>query len=1644
MLRNDGAWGHELAVKKDLMRAISPAWLTLPAAGGLGRPPTQSQIQLLPFDELTWENFERLCYRLARLKGDVEGWVALYGSRGQKQDGIDLYIRRQGAEKYSCWQSKRKKLSAPGVRSAVAEFEAGEWWAKSDQFCICTSSSIQDVNVQGEIERQRTRLEAKGIDLQVWGQTELSTELKDNNTLVRDFFGRTWGAHFCTALDASDQPDQLDADDIAQLRCELRTLYSSNFSTLDPGIVGSVVGEIANQELPLLRRFVEPDVEMVTASAGMGGTLAPRPETENTTKTSDVSAPSAGRDTASKSEDSVRLSVSAWVAAGDNALLTAEGGLGKSTCLRAFALDQLGDGARFPAIAKRWPDAIPIFIPFAFWVRLFEEDEANASLASAVETWLRKFDASQRLLDLLAKALAEGRGLLLIDGLDEWVNETAARSTVALLNTFIRSHSAPAIATGRPAGLSRLGVLDPIWRRGRLATLSEGQQKALATIWLNHFEASRPEGNEEAGPGLGGAVQSRVTSFFGELALAGALVALAGTPLLLSGLISLHLRQLALPRSRFQAYEELVELLLEVHPTRRAQAALDRAPRYRVMVDAQMRKEALALFAFEKRKQGYDAGCPVGIATRIVSTHLESLDGAGLARADAVLGAKELVTVGPEATGLIVERAPQEVGFIHAIFEEALAGFHLASLPIAEQIAFVQLNAGDARWSTCILAMLHSFSRPSDVEQVVKAIHGAAVEPAQVPAQKAIIAEAVFGDFKCTPRLTRDLSSSFFVEVAQDGWFPYRQRLLRNIVEASASGRSSPEVKAHAAAWFPDPENYRHSLYRALRTWPEDEALDALFLGLYNDLRFNKTVAAEQIVARFRGDAEVGKRLLALCHSVAEPQTVAAAMEAYMDGWEDNEALALLIEAASSSADPDIRLTGVRGKIKLGTHSDEDLDFLLWLAKSQNAVLGESALLAQTLVAGWPRNDKILNICWAAFEQFGTRREISLDLARHYLLVSALTGADIDQRLSELIETHEHFFSLGFSGGYVGSGFGPRTRSAIDTRLGNMNEHLHNDIAHLAVMSRSDAARQRLIDLLDSDTRWAFWPVYGLLEGWGMSDAAAAQALAKVAAWPPSQLQNVAHHLPQLISDKVECRRRLLEIAALPQVERPDFLVIGFRRSGIGTEDVEVVDALLPIAKSNKGLFAAVGELILGFGSDPRVRDIAKQHLHSIDCPWPQLFEAYGDDHEMRAELTPYLRSLGTRLRGEMVTTMEGRAIGDNAFVQSLSRYSLESDAEVRSAASIAYHEAICDQPSAKASALERLATEIRAVGPQMDAVRQAAFAGLVALNSLHVLTTLPESERKWPIGHSAFALGRNRKFFGYLARRWDRIGSDEAAILNLFGFEDRERWYFWDRMAPYIRQSDFCRSAFLDYCRQETKAISTAALEALAQELPASELLRHQCFRHTEANSSDFNASPHENRHREFVAGRLIGSHFGGETEMQRRVESLSDIFLSTKIAACSTAWADAPFLKREFDQVVAGVKIHFGWVDVAFLASAVGDDDAFTAMLLKMINRVHGTIWDFLTLAVEPVVKRLINSPNALDQLRDHLSNQPSCSDVASVPRLMSQADGLDTDTRRWTEAVVRREMSGERMPSFGMDISAGRVRPVALAVLDAIVPL
>ena len=86
-------------------------------------PQVETRVPELPFDQLSWQNFERVVFRLVRKNSDVE-YCAPYGRSGQAQDGIDVYGRLSGG-RHVCWQARstrigRRCAGAQGTMDVVA------------------------------------------------------------------------------------------------------------------------------------------------------------------------------------------------------------------------------------------------------------------------------------------------------------------------------------------------------------------------------------------------------------------------------------------------------------------------------------------------------------------------------------------------------------------------------------------------------------------------------------------------------------------------------------------------------------------------------------------------------------------------------------------------------------------------------------------------------------------------------------------------------------------------------------------------------------------------------------------------------------------------------------------------------------------------------------------------------------------------------------------------------------------------------------------------------------------------------------------------------------------------------------------------------------------------------------------------------------------------------------------------------------------------------------------------------------------------------------------------------------------------------------------------------------------------------------
>jgi len=489
-------------------------------------PPTVTREQVLPLGSLSWENFERLCFRLAHRGGDVED-ARIYGVRGQAQEGIDLYVRRATGD-YATWQCKRyQELTTTDIEEAVTKFLEGDWAGRTKLFRLAVAPSLNATELAEEIERQRTRCDAVNITFEPLDRDRLSLMLKDHPDLVDDFFGRSWVEAFNgPEAAASLSGRKLSREQKFNARRFIQTLYATHFQTVDSGIPAAApVFRGAVPPVPVFDRYVEPTIELVESIIEQ--VQAPTIQRESDTQDAVQGVPGTGF---RRREIRTKLALSAGLATSDRFLLLGGAGFGKSAALRVVIHSLLRGGGRFPALAKSWGQRLPLLLPFGFLTSHFAENE-TPTVESALTAWLMVLGARDDALTLLEEMLKDERLLLLVDGLDEWQNREAAVTALTALTNYVQTRRLPMVATSRPLGFERISDFGPDWKRANLLPLTSDQQREFSSYWFRHFHKAEATLDPIA---LEQAVTRDATGFANDLSEDSTLSELGGIPLLLS------------------------------------------------------------------------------------------------------------------------------------------------------------------------------------------------------------------------------------------------------------------------------------------------------------------------------------------------------------------------------------------------------------------------------------------------------------------------------------------------------------------------------------------------------------------------------------------------------------------------------------------------------------------------------------------------------------------------------------------------------------------------------------------------------------------------------------------------------------------------------------------------------------------------------------------------------------------------------------------------------------------------------------------------------------------------------------------------------------------------------------------------------
>ncbi|MFI9758107.1 NACHT domain-containing protein [Streptomyces sp. NPDC051963] len=372
-------------------------------------------------------------------------------------------------------------------------------------------------------------------------------------------------------------------------------------------------------------------------------------------------------------------------------LLRGDAGSGKTTLLKWLAVGSMLRTLPGPMIT--WQGLVPFFLP----LRRFSEGELPRP--HEFMAYAGRIVAEQAPSGFVAKVLEQGRGLVLIDGVDE-LHADRRHEVHAWLRELTGAYrNCHYVITSRQAAVTELWLSDQRFDSFELALMSSGDQNQFIRHW--HGTMREAAGSEEQ--------QQRLTThehaLIRSLARRRELRRLAGNPLLCALLCALHWdRAMHLPDDRMKLYEAALDMLLIRRDQHRG--IDDGGPPLRSGV-REMLLRRLAYWMIRNDRSEVSFQEFVELIRGYLETSVHEPP-------DADLVARQLLV----RTGLLRSPATGRVDFVHRTFQEYLAAEQLLN---ERDLDFLVSHAHQDQWQE-VVVMTSGRARDRERNELIGAL----------------------------------------------------------------------------------------------------------------------------------------------------------------------------------------------------------------------------------------------------------------------------------------------------------------------------------------------------------------------------------------------------------------------------------------------------------------------------------------------------------------------------------------------------------------------------------------------------------------------------------------------------------------------------------------------------------------------------------------------------------------------------------------------------------------------------------------------------------------------------------------------------------------------------------------------------------
>jgi HEAT repeat protein len=579
-------------------------------------------------------------------------------------------------------------------------------------------------------------------------------------------------------------------------------------------------------------------------------------------------------------------------------------GSGKSTLLHLLAL-LFAQGPQ--AVAKHTPargadaDRLPIVAPLAAYDAALDE-QPDLDLPDFLVYFYARFHDLPGLAPVFEAAIAQGRALLLLDGLDEVRSEARRRTVAERVTRFVQAalgRGNRAIVTSRISGyrVAPLGGDLP-----HVTVLDFGQEE-IATFTRQWYRAVR---RAQAGGDLSVAAERQAAEeerrLLDEIARAPGVERLAVNPLLLTLLVLLREQLGSLPQHRIRLYDTFVATLLQRWEQLRRRSAHQHDTLH--PADLRATEDALAALAFWlqfHRPSG--TATASDLLTVLRDFYLRTDHGLWIghdlltpeAFQAAVLRAAMVFQEMRAQGGLLTERGQNAFGFRHLTFQEYFAGRALTHLPAEERWALLQLTLHSGRWREplrlCAARLGVSEGRTAEAQALVAHILEAGSEyEAQLHRDLLLAADCAADDIGVDQLLLQQIADALWplLKARVPALVQAALQRLFHLWRLREEGQIRlPELEQRLLVWLLPVMLCRYGRFDTpacdmLRQMVRDNAAHArtFLLDRLDDPGSGiRSVAVAFLAQRVPRDAEVCQRLAA-CLTDPEPNVQAAAVQA--------------------------------------------------------------------------------------------------------------------------------------------------------------------------------------------------------------------------------------------------------------------------------------------------------------------------------------------------------------------------------------------------------------------------------------------------------------------------------------------------------------------------------------------------------------------------------------------------------------------------------------------------------------------------------------------------------------------------------------------------------------------------------------------